>query len=190
MDLYDSLAAATRSTRTVVSGIDAAQLGLPTPCSEWDVRQVLSHVVGTLSLCRGLLTSTAPDVPMMPGALPAADVLGQDPLAAYDSGVERLLATAAQPGMLEGMRSTPIGEMPVAALAGFTVLDIAVHGWDLGKATEQPLLLDDALATHVLAFARSAVTPDTRAPRIGPELPVAAGASSTDQLVAFLGRQP
>ncbi len=188
--MYDALAASTQSTRTFVSGIKAAQLDLPTPCAGWDVRSVLSHLVGTLSLGNALLSSAPPDVSMAPGDLPAEDVLGGDPLAAYDRGVGQLLATAARPGMLDGTRSTPFGEMPVAMLAGFTTLDIAVHGWDLAKATGQSAVLDDGLASHVLEFARTAVTPDSRAPRIGPEVAVGNSALVTDQLMAFMGRQP
>ena len=33
-------------TQRVVDGIEPAQLGQPTPCSEWDVRGVLNHVTG------------------------------------------------------------------------------------------------------------------------------------------------
>jgi uncharacterized protein (TIGR03086 family) len=80
--------------------------------------------------------------------------------------------------------------MPGPALAGFTTLDIVVHGWDLAQATGQPAALNDALAAHVLAFAEQAITPGSRAPRIGPALPVATDAPLTDRLVAFLGRQP
>jgi len=42
----------------------------------------------------------------------------------------------------------------------------------------------------VLGFARQTITADTRAPRIGPELPAEPGASATDRLVAYLGRRP
>ena len=80
--------------------------------------------------------------------------------------------------------------MPGPALAGFTTLDILVHGWELAKATGQPAALDDTLGAHVLAFAEQAITPGFRAPRIGPAVPVVADAPLTDRLVAFLGRQP
>jgi len=48
---------------------------------------------------------------------------------------------------------TPLGEMPGPGLAGFTTLDILVHGWDLAVATEQPADLDGRVAAHVLGFA-------------------------------------
>jgi hypothetical protein len=50
---------------------------------------------------------------------------------------------------------TPLGEMPGPGLAGFTTLDILVHGWDLAVATGQPAGLDGRLAAHVLGFAGS-----------------------------------
>ncbi len=46
------------------------------------------------------------------------------------------------------------------------------------------------LAAHVLGFAEQAITPETRAPRIGPPLTVAPGAPVTHRLVAFLSRTP
>ena len=86
---------------------------------------------------------------------------------------------------------TPLGEMPGPGLAGFTTLDILVHGWDLAKATGQPADLDGRLAAHVLGFAAQALaTPESRAGRIGPAVPVAADAPVTSRLVAFLGRHP
>lgn len=86
---------------------------------------------------------------------------------------------------------TPLGEMPGPALAGFTTLDILVHGWDLAVATGQPADLDGRVAAHALGFASQALaTPESRAGRIGSAVPVAADAPVTQRLVAFLGRQP
>ena len=39
-------------------------------------------------------------------------------------------------------------------LGGFATLDIAVHGWDLARATGQEPAVGDTLAETVLAFAR------------------------------------
>src|SRR5262249_56604413 len=101
---------------------------------------------------------------------------GEDPAAAY-AGASTAARTAASAGdPLTRVHPTPLGEMPGPALAGFTTLDILVHGWDLAKATGQPANLDDALTAHVLTFAEQAITPGSRGPRIGPALPVAADA--------------
>ena len=33
-------------TAKVIAGIDTGQLALPTPCSQWDVRATLDHLIG------------------------------------------------------------------------------------------------------------------------------------------------
>src|SRR5262245_30240956 len=167
------------ATGTIVEHISPEQLDRPTPCAAWDVRALLNHLVGTLSLGAALLSDRAPSVPMAPGELPAADVLDGDPLQAYWAGVDALLS-AADGGALDRAHTPPLGDMPGVVLGGFTTLDIAVHGWDLAKATDQPSSLDTSLAETVLGFARQTITADTRAPRIGPELPAEPGASATD----------
>ena len=177
------------STDRVVERISDDQLALPTPCVDWDVRALLNHVLGTLELGRALLTDTAPAVAVGPGDLPPIDLVGDEPLKAYRIGVEAL-AAAASSDALDRTHTTPFGDMPGSVLAGFTTLDIAVHGWDLAVATGQPPALDDALAETILAFAHRTLTDDARAPRIGPAIPVSEDAPMTDRLVAFLGRRP
>jgi uncharacterized protein (TIGR03086 family) len=177
------------STERILEGVTPAQYDLPTPCEQWPVRALLNHVLGTLSLGAALLGDTQPDVPMAPGELPHVDLVGKDPAEAYRVGVEALLA-AAGGDALTRPHATPLGDMPGEVLGGFTTLDIAVHGWDLAKATGQDATLERTLAEDVLAFARQTITDATRAPRIGAEVAVAPEAPVTDQLVGYLGRRP
>jgi uncharacterized protein (TIGR03086 family) len=188
MDL-DTMKRACAATDASIERITDTDLTRPTPCTEWDVRALLNHVVGTLHLGAALLTDTAPTVVMGPGELPATDLLDGDPLKAYRIGVETLLAAAAGDALVRS-HATPLGDMPGAVLGGFTTLDIAVHGWDLARATGQPTELGSTLAETMLAFARQTLTAETRGPRIGPEVLVGADATATDRLVAFLGRRP
>jgi uncharacterized protein (TIGR03086 family) len=178
------------STERFVEALTPEHYGLATPCTEWDVRALLNHLLGTLALGEALLSDTMPTVPMGPGSLPDVDLVGDDPAKAYRVGVEALLVAAAEGDALTRIHDTPPGAMPGAVLGGFTTLDILVHGWDLATATGQDATLDAELAEQVLAFARQTITEATRAPRIGPELTIAADASATDRLVAYLGRRP
>jgi uncharacterized protein (TIGR03086 family) len=184
-----TLQQACAATERIVDGIGDDQLALSTPCSAWDVGSLLNHLVGSLALGQALLTGTPPAVPMAPGGLPPVDLLGGDHVKAYRTGVEGLL-TAAAGDALTRVHATPLGEMPGAVLGGFLAVDVLVHGWDLATATGQPAALADDLAETALAFARQTITDDSRAPRIGPEIAVAADAPATDRLVAFFGRQP
>jgi uncharacterized protein (TIGR03086 family) len=184
-----TMAAASESTQQIVDRITAGDLDRPTPCAEWNVGQLLNHLIGTLDLGRALLEDAPPTVMIVPGGLPEDDLLGGDASKAYQIGVEALLG-AARPDTLARMHTTPLGALPGQVLGGFTTLDIAVHGWDLATATGTNADLDDALAEEILSFARQALTDDMRAPQIGPEVAVPPSASVTDRLVAFLGRVP
>ena len=191
MELLTAFERAVASTADVVKATSASQLDAPTPCAEWDVRALLSHVIGTLWLAEGLLGDQAPRYQMAPGGLPPVDLAGDDPVAAYAEAAGAARAAASAGDALTRAHVTPLGEMPGPGLAGFTTLDMLVHGWDLAKATGQPADLDGRLAAHVLEFAAQALaTPESRAARIGPALAIPAGAPVTDRLVAFLGRQP
>jgi uncharacterized protein (TIGR03086 family) len=190
MDTFTAFEYAVASTAEIIKGVRPGQEAAPTPCTEWDVRSLLSHVIGTLWLAEGLFTGQAPRYPMAPGGLPAADAGGDDPVAAYAEASAAALAAAGAGDALTRVHATPLGNMPGPALAGFTTLDMTVHGWDLARATGQPADLDGRLAAHVLGFAEQALTPDTRAPGIGPARPVPVGAPVTERLIAFLGRQP
>ena len=190
MELYEALDRAIASTAGIVKTVRPDQAGAPTPCTEWDVRDLLNHIIGTLWLSEALLGNLVPRHPMAPGGLPGTDLAGQDPAAAYAQASAAALAAASAGDTLTRVHTTPLGDMPGPALAGFTTLDILVHGWDLAKATGQPPALDDTLAAHALTFAEQAISPGSRAPRIGPAVPVAVDAPLTERLVAFLGRQP
>src|SRR5215471_10086336 len=190
MELYEAFDRAIGSTAEIVKTVRIDQAGAATPCTEWDVRDLLNHVIGTLWLSEALFTDRAPRYPMPPGPLAPGALPGAARPTAYAEACAAALTAAAADDNLTRVHPTPLGDMPGPALAGFTTLDILVHGWDLAKATGQPASLDDAVAAHVLAFAEQAITPDTRAPRIGPALPTAVNAPLTDRLVAFLGRRP
>ena len=115
---------------------------------------------------------------MPPGGLPGSDLAGGDPAAAYAEGAAAALAAAGTGDALTRLHVTPLGDMPGPVLAGFTTLDILVHGWDLAKATGQPAALEAALAGHVLAFAHQALTEETRAEALRTQARLAAQADA------------
>ncbi len=190
MDTYTAFERAVASTEGVIKGLRRSDLDAATPCTEWTVRDLLNHVVGTLWLASGLFADRKPRHAVVPGGLPDTDVVGDRPAEAYAEAAAAALEAASIDGTLERIHKTPAGEMPGAALAGFTTMDVLVHGWDLAKATGQDSSLDADLVAHVTGFAHQAITDDRRAPVIGPEVPAGKKATATDKLVAFLGRTP
>ena len=175
-------------TETVVAAVAPGQLTLPTPCAEYDVRALLSHIVGGLT--RIAVVGEGGDGLAV---VPRADGVPDDGwLAAYRAATARARAAWADDTRLDAMVEVPWGKVPGRiALSGY-VQEILTHGWDLAKATGQPTELDPELATWVLAVAQRILPPEPRGGEIPFDSPVPAppGAGPYTQLAAWLGRQP
>ena len=187
MDTEQQLESAIASLRTVVAGIKPDQLDDPTPCANFDVRTLLGHFLGNLDSVAGGLRGGR-----MPAELPPRpEILGDDPVKAYDSVMADFLAAVRSPGAMERVLTVPFGEVPAPALIGFVAFDLVVHGWDLATATGQPYDPPAALVAEVDTFARQVVAPEWRdGDTFAAEVELAPDASPLEQLVAFSGRQP
>ena len=81
--------------------------------------------------------------------------------------------------------------MPAQVGLSINLLDTATHAWDIARATGQGSDLPVAVAATVLGVGRGVVTDDVRSfAGFDPEISVGDDANATDQLAAFLGRQP
>lgn len=180
MDVIDALDSTFRHASGVIAGVRPQQLDDKTPCTEWTVRDLLDHMIGVVS---GLGAAAA-------GAERTPFELGADPAAQFDAASVAAVAAWRSPGVLDRVIDAGPGPMPGRMLAGINLLDTATHTWDLAIATGQPPALPDDVAVAALEASRQIIRPEIRAGRFGPECPVGDHAGPTEQLVAFLGRQP
>jgi uncharacterized protein (TIGR03086 family) len=178
MDVVDALEQTFAHTQTVIAGVHADQYEDKTPCSEWTVRDLLEHMIGVVA---GLGTAAT-------GGERTPFELGADPAGQFRTAAAATLAAWRQPGVLDRTIEARPGPMPGRALASINLLDTATHAWDLATATGQPQELPAPVAEAALAASRMIVNDDLRPGRFAPAVPAAAGASPTEQLVAFLGR--
>ncbi|MBJ6640489.1 TIGR03086 family protein [Streptomyces sp. DHE7-1] len=180
---------ATEQAAALIKTVRPEDLARPTPCSEFDVRGLLGHVVGGTRRIAvvgeggdGLAVDPSTDGVADDGWAAAYDEVRVRVLGAWESD-ERMVATV----------RVPWGEVPGhAALSGY-VMEIVTHTWDLAEALGHPWELDPELAEFSLANARR-VLPDSR-PRDA-ATPFAArtgapeGAGTYERLAAWLGRTP
>ena len=86
MDIAELHSQALDATREVIAGVRQGQWAVPTPCQGWDVRALVNHVVaGNLWAAELAAGATISEV----GDHLDGDVLGADPLAAYDASAKR-----------------------------------------------------------------------------------------------------
>lgn len=164
----------------------------PTPCREWDVRQLVNHVT------RGNLNYAA----LAGGGSAAgflrlrdADALEPDPLPAYRNSVQTCLGAFARPGALERILDYPLGKVTGRQALAVRTTDTAIHTWDLARAIET----DDRLPGDLVDWIDGCLD---RIYAGLPETPVAAetthrffgapqgpaGASKQDELLWRMGR--
>src|SRR5882724_2386042 len=180
MELVDALEATFAHTHGVVAGVRPDQYDDPTPCTEWTVRDLLGHVVGGVTMF-GEAAS---------GEQPGEFVLAPDPAAQLADAAKSNLAMWRTPGVLEQTLNLPAGPMPGQAYATINLIDTATHTWDLATATGQPQELPADVAATAYDASWQFVGPDLRAGRFADEVATTSDATSTQQLVAFLGRTP
>jgi uncharacterized protein (TIGR03086 family) len=176
-------------TAAIIAATAPGQLTLPTPCPDWDVRTLLSHITGVVTRT-AILGEGGDALSVKPFA---EDVSDDGWPAAYAAAAARARAAWADDGKLAKPVSVPWGTVPGGvAVAGY-VREILAHGWDLAVATGQPTELDPELADFALEISLRTLTPEMRADErvpFGPVVPATDSAGPYARLAAWLGRQP
>src|SRR5689334_12678378 len=108
MELVDMLEKGHASTARILAGVSADQLGQPTPCSEWDVRGLVNHIIGGAFFFAAVAETGKPPE----GAGGDTDFTAGDMTENYAQAVKADLAAWARPGALEQMCELPFGTMP------------------------------------------------------------------------------
>ena len=179
---------AARIACNTVAGVSPARLAAPTPCTEFDVRALLGHLVGVFRR----ITSVAAGIPAIGQVPPMTDVPDDGWPAAAREALRDLEAAWADPAVLGRQMQLPFGTMSgAAALAGYTG-EVSTHTWDLAVATGQTPAFDETVLTGAFAAIRSKLPMAQRPPVVpfADAVPVPDDAPLIDRLVAWQGRDP
>ncbi|MFD9605299.1 TIGR03086 family metal-binding protein [Streptomyces sp. NBC_01224] len=177
----EDLARACEAVGDLIAEIRPEQWKAPTPCTGWNVRDVVNHLVG-MDLVFAALIEGGP----MPER--GADRLGDDPVGACRASGASLQAAFSRPGVLERSYRGPLGSATGAERLQIRLYDLLAHGWDLAQATGIPARLPEDLTEQALAFVQVQLAPQSRTGRFAEPQPVEETAPAIDRLAAFLGR--
>ncbi|MDQ6674034.1 MAG: TIGR03086 family metal-binding protein [Chloroflexota bacterium] len=182
------LSRALDQTGALVARVRPDQARLPTPCRAWDVRALINHVVHDVQQFTMMARGGQ-------WAAQDTDVIGDDWAGAYRQAAIALLAAWQQEGALDGTVQLPVGEVSGEWRVSQQIADLAVHGWDIARATGQATNLDPELAQVSLAWARQNLQPQFRGAEgsgraFGAEVVVPEDAPVYDRLAGFFGRDP
>src|SRR5438477_2611737 len=116
------------ATRAFVARINDDQWNAPTPNSDWDVRELLNHVVGGNLWVAPLVEGKSIEEV---GDRYDGDILGDDPVAAYEQSAKEAAAAVNAPGAMQASCAVAYGPVPGAVYVGHRFIDLVIHGWDL-----------------------------------------------------------
>ncbi|HEY1291966.1 MAG TPA: TIGR03086 family metal-binding protein [Chloroflexota bacterium] len=159
------------------------QASAPTPCTQWNLRQLVNHVVVDVQQ----FTRMAAGARYEPQQ---GDVIGDDWLATYRAASRELIAAWQRPGALDQIAHMPFGDVPADWQLGQQMTDLAVHAWDLARAGGLAPRMDDEVVEASLEWGRANLKPEFRGATFGSEVDVPPSAPTYDRLVGFFGRRP
>jgi uncharacterized protein (TIGR03086 family) len=193
--LTDGVALLERSMSFTLGGlllVTQGALSNPTPCADWDLRDLLLHMNDSLrALHEGIAVGHLDLSP--PAARDAARAVYGDPRVDPVAVLKNRACTMVGAWVGPEARGTISIEdrslnSEVVAAAG--AVEVAVHGWDVARACGARRPVPAALAEELLVLCDVLVDDRDRPHRFGPPVPVDPLAPAGDRLVALLGRQP
>jgi uncharacterized protein (TIGR03086 family) len=146
MDLNTMYQRTVESWADRVKAVGPDQWDKPTPCTDWNVRELVNHVVGedlwTGPLMRG---GTIEEV----GDRFDGDLLGDQPLETALSAAEEAAGAVAETLPSQGTVHLSYGEEQMDEYVHQLAADHLIHGWDLAAATGGDTQLDPELVKEV-----------------------------------------
>ncbi|MEU8194525.1 TIGR03086 family metal-binding protein [Microbispora amethystogenes] len=174
-DMMPLMTRATERTAELVRAVRQDQLGLPTPCAEFDVKGLITH----LEWVAALFESLGHNGPRVEQGPYAGD---------FPERAKATLAAWSRPEAWEG--TSPAMGLPMTTLCHMYLVDMVVHGWDLARAIDQGYEPDPEAVSRALHFTDRMVEMGRQRGAFGPPVPVPDDAPPFDRLLGVIGRDP
>jgi uncharacterized protein (TIGR03086 family) len=172
----------------LVAGVGPGQWHDGTPCSEWDVRTLVHHLLYEQYWVPPLFEGLGIE---QVGDRFEGDLMGDDASAwpgLLASSIEQAHAAVAQPGALDRTVHLSFGDAPGREYAIQLIADLAIHGWDLAQATGQDATLDPDTVALLLTWTEANVELLAGSGMFGVRIDAVLGAPDDVRLLGLLGR--
>jgi uncharacterized protein (TIGR03086 family) len=159
-----------------------------TPSSEWDVRTLVHHLLSEQRwvppMFEGLTIGQV-------GDRFGGDLMGEDASAwpgVLASAMEEAHAVVAQPGALERTVHLSFGDASGHEYVTQLTADLAIHSWDLARATRQDETLDPGAVALLLPWTEASADLVAGSGMFGPPIDTGPSAPDDVRLLGLLGR--
>ncbi|MFG3505120.1 TIGR03086 family metal-binding protein [Streptomyces sp. NPDC047821] len=169
-----------------VHAVRPDQWDAPTPCTDWTVRDLVNHLTAEQLWVVPLVRERRAVAEL--GDAFEGDVLGDDPVAAWDRAAAESREAFLEPGALERTVQLSSGPTPATAYCSQMTSDLVIHAWDLSRG----IGADERLPGDLVGFTVDAVSPyaDSLAGSglFAPRLEPPPDADEQTRLLAMVGR--
>jgi uncharacterized protein (TIGR03086 family) len=117
------------------------------------------------------------------------DLLGDNPVQAWDSSAEEALAAVAAPDALDRTVHLSFGDVPGREYANQLFADLLIHGWDLATAIGGNTRLDPEMVEACATWFAGMAEVYRSGGAVGPRPDVPADADAQTKLLADFGRR-
>src|SRR5919107_1883604 len=188
--MHDTIALVSRALSqmtAVIQQVPTRSLDAATPCRDWTVRELLRHIVR--QNMRNFTLSAQGEAADWSATPPE---LGNNWVDDYRRDAQTLVEIWRAADLDQKVRVPGGAEAPLRSRADHQITELCVHAWDLTKAAQLSVTLDDELAEHALTWSRQMLQPQFRGQgkAFGNEVPVPPDATRYDRLAGWFGRDP
>jgi uncharacterized protein (TIGR03086 family) len=183
---------ALQATIDVVDTVNTNQLTRQTPCADWNLGELLTHMTvqhqGFAAAARG----GGQDLAVWDPESVRDEVL-RDPPGTYAAATRDVLAAFADADLETRFALPELGaDAPAEMAIGFHFIDYVVHGWDVAASLSRPWQLPDDVIAAALPLALAVPDGDFRSFPNAPFGPTQSSSAPTDldRLLLHLGRNP
>ncbi|MBW3538580.1 TIGR03086 family protein [Candidatus Parcubacteria bacterium] len=169
-----------------VTRITDDQWSLPTPCTEWDVRQLVRHLVYEQLWVPPLIEGQTIE---QVGDRFVGDVLGDDPKLAWKTASTAATVALRQEGAMSRKVHLSFGDVVGREYTWQLFIDLLIHAWDLARALGVDENLDPELVEAGLQKMQVDAKDWRAAGVLGEELAAPDGADAQTRLLALMGRK-
>jgi uncharacterized protein (TIGR03086 family) len=186
-DLSAEMAVAAAEAARVVRNVPDEALNAPTPCGDWDLRTLLNHTI--------LWTSYSAER-RAHGESVAEDLMSKDFTTEpgfredYARQIDRAVTAWSGPGAWEGDRNVMGSATPAADVGAMLIMEMALHGWDVARATGQEYHAGEALAQAVDETVQAQAELFRKYQGFADAVEAGPDASTFDRALALSGRDP
>ena len=175
-------AAAVHSADAVIQQIEGDQWHAPTPCDDWSVSDVVTHLCAPMVAIRTMAST---------GQVAAPEPIEtDDPIGLWNATRDSVLEALNVPGVTGQVGEFWFGESSIDDILAFAAWDQLGHAWDIAVATGHDVDVDPAVVEVTIAVISANADMLRAGGMMANEVTVDPDAPAMDRFVGLIGRNP